>query len=172
MSSLTQGDLCLPLGTPTSSSPLGSPGSCQPPAHALPSAHLSSPNLARPGRLQPSQTLETSAQSPPPPGIGGHREHSHPWGWSHPWGHSYHWGQGVGDVILIDEARGAGPGRVARRPHTHTHTHRDTHTHTHTHTLERHRSRSPPRSQFVLQTPSPAASPRALGTCGLSRAGP
>lgn len=108
MSSLTQEDLCLPLGTPTSSSPPWSPRSCRPPAHPLPSAHLS-PNLARPGRLQPSQMLETSAQSPLPPGTGRHREHSHPQGRGHPWGHSYHWGRRMGDVVLTGEAGRAGP---------------------------------------------------------------
>ena len=132
---------------PPPAPPCSAPRSCQPPVHALPSARLSSPNLARPGCLQPSQTLETSAQSPPPPGTGHRREHSHPWGWSHPWGHSYHWGQGVGDVILTDEAGGAGPGRVApvssrpERTSLQTNAGRShTHTHTHTHTHARARS--------------------------------
>lgn len=163
---------------PTSSSPPWSPRSCQLPAHPLPSANLPSPNLARPGRLQLSQMLETSPQSPPPSGTGCHQEHSHAWGRGHPWGHGCHRGQCVGDVVLTDRARGAGPGSVAPvssrpvrtclqtnagRSHTHTHMHRSASF------LGAH---SLPRSPFVMQMPSPGASPRVLESCGLSRVGP
>ena len=165
---------------PTSPSPPWSPRSCQLPAHPLPSANFPSPNLARPGRLQLSPMLETSPQSPLPTGMGRHQKHSHAWGRGHPWGHGCHQGQGVGDVVLTDRARGAGPGRVApvssRPVRTCLQTNAGrSHTHTHTHM---HRSasflgaHSLPRRPFVMQMPSPGASSRVLESCGLSRVGP